>query len=79
MNIKLIYSMQWASEDRTTVKITADTDTGDREEIFTPYNNTSIIWDAVQAFPADQIAEYVPPVQPKPTNDGVTDVDFVEA
>jgi hypothetical protein len=62
MEIKKIHSMRWATEDKTFVGLIADTDTGNNESIGTPYNNTSIIWDAVRAFPADQIAPYVEPV-----------------
>ena len=62
MEIKKIHSMRWATEDKTFVVLIADTDTGNNEEIATPYDNTSIIWNAVQAFPVDQIADYVEPV-----------------
>jgi hypothetical protein len=62
MEIKKIHSMRWATPDNTFVGLIADTDTGNNESIGTPYDNTSIIWDAVQAFPVDQIAAYVEPV-----------------
>jgi hypothetical protein len=62
MEIKKIHSMRWATEDKSVVGLIADTDTGDNESIGTPYGETSIIWDAVQAFPVDQIADYVEPV-----------------
>jgi hypothetical protein len=62
MEIKKIHSMRWATPDNTFVGLIADTDTGNNESIGTPYDNTSIIWDAVRAFPVDQIAEYVEPV-----------------
>ena len=51
--------MRWATADNTFVCLIADTGTGNNEQIGTPYGNTSIIWEAVQAFPVDQIAEYV--------------------
>ena len=54
--------MRWATPDNTFVGLVADTDTGNNESIGTPYDNTSIIWEAVQAFPLDQIAKYVEPV-----------------
>ena len=59
MEIKQIHSMFWGDADHTCVGLTADTSTGTNELIGTPYNETSIIWDAVKAFPVDQIAEYV--------------------
>lgn len=62
MQIKEIYSMRWATPDQTFVALVADTDTGNNEEIATPYNDTSIIWEAVQAFPVNKIAAYVEPV-----------------
>jgi hypothetical protein len=61
MEIKKIHSMRWATADNTFVGLIADTDTGNNESIGTPYNDTSIIWEAVRAFPVDQIAEYVEP------------------
>ena len=62
MEIKKIHSMRWATPDNTFVCLFADTDTGNNEEIATPYGELSIIWDAVRAFPIDQISEYVEPV-----------------
>jgi hypothetical protein len=62
MQIKQIHSMRWAPPDQTFVALVADTDTGDNEEIATPYNGASIIWEAVQAFPVNKIADYVKPV-----------------
>lgn len=61
MQIKEIYSMRWATPDQTFVVLVADTDTGNNEEIGTPYDSTSIIWEAVQAFPVTEIAAYVEP------------------
>jgi len=62
MEIKKIHSMRWATLDNTFVSLIADTDTGNNEEIGTPYGEASIIWEAVRAFPVDQIDEYVEPV-----------------
>jgi len=62
MQIKQIHSMRWATPDQAFVVLFADTDTGNNEEIGTPYNGTSIIWEAVQAFPVNEIAAYVEPV-----------------
>jgi hypothetical protein len=62
MEIKKIHSMRWATEDKTFVGLIADTNTGNNESIGTPYNDTSIIWDAVRAFPVDQIAGYIEPI-----------------
>lgn len=53
--------MQWATTEKTCVFLVADTDTGDNEYISTPYSVESIIWDAVRAFPVEQISEYVDP------------------
>ena len=58
--------MRWATPDHTFVVLFADTDTGNNEEIGTPYNGTSIIWEAVQAFPVNEIAAYVEPPQEQP-------------
>lgn len=66
MQIKQIHSMFWADVEHTAVGLNADTDEGNNLLIGTPYNDTSIIWDAVRAFPADQIAEYVEPVVEAP-------------
>ena len=65
MQIKQIHSMRWATPDQTFVVLFADTDTGNNEEIGTPYDSTSIIWVAVQAFPESQIAAYVEPPPPE--------------
>ena len=51
--------MRWATENKSYVVLFADTDTGNNEEIATPYGVDSIIWDSVKAFPVDEIAEYV--------------------
>jgi hypothetical protein len=61
MEIKKIHSMRWATPDSSYVVLTADTDTGDNEEIATPYSEESIIWGAVSAFPAAEIGPYVEP------------------
>ena len=61
IEVKKIYEMKWATEEKTYVILIADTNTGDGEEIATPYSEESIIWDAVRAFPVDQIGEYVAP------------------
>ena len=54
--------MRWAAPDNTFVVLIADTNTGNNEEIATPYDETSIIWNAVRSFPVDQIAEYIEPI-----------------
>ena len=54
--------MRWALEDKSYVVLIADTNTGNNEEIATPYGETSIIWESVQAFPVEEIAAYVAPV-----------------
>lgn len=61
MQVKKIHSMQWANPEHTYVLLVADTNTGDNEHIATPYNEESIIWDAVRAFSVEQISEYVAP------------------
>jgi len=58
MQIKKIHSMQWGNIEKTGVCLVADTDTGDNEEIGTPYNKTSIIWADVQAFPIEEIQPF---------------------
>ena len=55
--------MWWGDEEQTTVGLIADTDQGTNLTIGTPYDATSIIWNAVQAFPADQITAYLPFVE----------------
>lgn len=72
MEIKKIHSMKWATEDNSYVVLVADTDTGDNEEIATPYSEESIIWESVRAFPVEQIQPYVPPPEE------VQDVEFTE-
>jgi hypothetical protein len=62
MEIKNIHSMRWALQDKSYVVLVADTNTGNNEEIATPYGELSIIWDAVKAYPVNQIADYVEPV-----------------
>lgn len=74
MKVSKIHSMRWGNEARQSVILRADTDTGMNEEIATPYNADSIIWDAVQTFPADQIEAFVPP---PPAPDSATDVNVV--
>ena len=61
MQITKIYSMWWGDESKTSVGLIADTNEGTNQTIGTPYGTSSIIWDAVRAYPVDQIAEYVPP------------------
>lgn len=60
INIHLIRTMAWANEDQSLVLLCADTDTGQGESIMTPYSEESIIWEAVKAFPVDQIEPFVP-------------------
>jgi hypothetical protein len=60
MEIKQIHLMQWGDEEKTVVRVVADTDRGNNEEIGTPYNAESIIWADVQAFPVEEIADYAP-------------------
>jgi hypothetical protein len=61
MEIKNIYSMRWATQDKSYVVLFADTDSGNNEEISTPYGEESIIWHAIKEFPLDQIQSYVAP------------------
>ena len=68
MEIKKIHSMRWATKDKTFVALIADTDTGNNEQIGTPYDDRSIIWEAVQSFPVDQITDYVEPAIQIDTN-----------
>ena len=58
--------MWWGDANRSVVGLIADTNEGTNITIGTPYDATSIVWDAVQAFPVDQISEYVEPT-PNPT------------
>lgn len=62
MQIKQIHSMQWATSDHSFVRLVADTDEDNSQIIGTPYSDLSIIWDAVKAYPVEDIAEYVEPV-----------------
>ena len=59
MQVTKIHSMWWGDAAKTSVGLIADTDEGNELTIGTPYDTSSIIWDAVRAYPADQIAEYV--------------------
>lgn len=52
--------MWWGDAAKTSVGLVADTDQGNELTIGTPYDVTSIIWSAVQAFPVAQITEYAP-------------------
>jgi hypothetical protein len=63
ITIKQIHSMRWGDAEHTCVGLTADTETGDGETLGTPYNDTSIIWADVQAFPIANISEYVIPIE----------------
>jgi hypothetical protein len=58
MKIKQIHSMFWANPEHTAVGLNADTDEENNLIIGTPYDGTSIIWEAVQAYPVDQIFEH---------------------
>jgi hypothetical protein len=60
MKIKKIHSIQWGDVEMSVVRLIADTDTGDSEEIGTPYGPESIIWEDIQEFPADQIQAFQP-------------------
>lgn len=60
MKITQIKKMWWGDEAHTVVGLVADTlDEGTDLQIGTPYGPGSIIWSAVQAFPAEQIEAYV--------------------
>lgn len=74
MQILNINSMRWLNPEKTLIGLNADTEDGDSQEISTPYSAESIIWDAVQAFPQNEIAEYVVPVIVEPV-DTITDVE----
>lgn len=52
--------MQWGDENHTCVGLTADTNAGDNVQIGTPYNDMSIIWNAVKSFPVNEIAAFIP-------------------
>lgn len=66
MHVYKIHRMTWTNADKVRVVLIADTDTGEREEISTPYDATSIIWDAVKAFPVENIAS-APNIEPDST------------
>lgn len=53
--------MRWGNPEHTMVLLVADTNTGNSEQISTPYSQESIVWQWVQDFPVEQIAEYVQP------------------
>lgn len=55
MQVFKIHEMRWGNEDKTFVYLVADTNTGNNELISTPYNEESIIWGAVEAFPVEDI------------------------
>lgn len=71
MEIFKIHEMRWANTAQDAVLLVADTATGARERICTPYGADSIIWDAVRAYPRDQILSMLPP---EPVADLVEDV-----
>lgn len=75
MQVFTIHEMRWANTEQTSVYLVADTSTGNGELIGTPYNAESIIWDAVRAFPVENIQ---PMVEVAPEQSDVTDVDFRE-
>jgi hypothetical protein len=58
MEIKKIHLMQWGDIEKTGVRLIADTDTGDNEDIGTPYGPDSIIWTAVQTFSVEEIQPF---------------------
>lgn len=74
MQVFKINEMRWADIDQTTVRLVADTNTGNGEVIYTPYSADSIIWDAVRAYPADQILQMLPPEPSVSDAQDVTDV-----
>ena len=68
MQIKKIYEMIWADSNKKTVHLVADTDTGAKENIWTPYSQESIIWDAIRVVPIEDI-------QPPVISDAIEVVD----
>lgn len=62
MQIKKIYSMQWGDPNHELVRLFADTNEGDNQEVGTPYGPDSIIWESVKAFPIENISPYVAPI-----------------
>lgn len=60
MEIGNIVTMKWGDASKTGVIVETD----DGQLIGTPYSEESIIWDKVQAFPVDQIADPDPIVEP---------------
>jgi hypothetical protein len=61
MLINKISEMQWSDVAHSAVRLIADTDQGNNINVHTLYNSTSIIWETIQAYPQDQILEYIPP------------------
>lgn len=70
--------MTWENSNKTRVMLIADTNTGSGEEISTPYNETSIIWNDVKQFPTEEIREFVPPTEVTNVSSDVSDIQFVE-
>lgn len=62
MKILQIKRMWWGDEKQTLVCLIADTDEGTGLTIGTPYDERSIIWTDVQAYPKELIEPYVVPV-----------------
>lgn len=55
--------MWWMDPNKQLVALIADTsDEGPNLEIGTTYSDESIIWEALQAFPVEQIEPYTEPV-----------------
>ena len=69
IQITQIHSARWANPEHTMVLLVADTNTGNSEQISTPYSQESIVWQWVQDFPAEQIGEYVEPQLAVPPTD----------
>jgi hypothetical protein len=61
MQVFNIHEMRWANVEKNSVYMVADTNTGERELIGTPYNAESIVWSAVRQYPVDQILPMLPP------------------
>lgn len=63
MRLTQIKSMRWSNEDHTEVCLVADiADDEENASIGTPYDERSIIWADVQAFPKELIEPYTPPI-----------------
>jgi hypothetical protein len=62
LTINKLHNIRWANAEKTVVNVVADTNEGPNQDIYTPFDDTSVLW--LQIKDITDIADYVEPSPP---------------